>query len=734
MNHTIIPTLHPAGPLRSKKPMLDTIMLDLKKALDVESGDAQLEEEHLIPVLPSNEHGLPAAFNAGIAWLRHWLEHRTPIFVDVETSALEYFSCRLYSIAVSGLDGNNVAVGWTLHDYHTIPRDMEDALTSLLAELLRHPDIPKGYHNAPFDQPVLRFKGFTLDGPLIDTIALAHVIQPDIPHTLEWAAQTYLAVRPWKMDNKGNKLAFERDPHRLVEYNCRDALYTALLSGRQLQHINQIYEDPGPVIYAQNRYANLATTMACGGLPIHFPTYEKLARELLLQAFLNLQWIRKYLNWPDFNPNSSNQVREALYGRKYAGAPWNLGLQVTQRTDLTKVPSTSYKAIIDHLEHPFVRAFTSYLDCRTTYGTCFKGYPDEEAARLKTLTDIPNSAEWQGWIEDCSEEEFAALDYLDLSAGIAAAEAGKGKPSSYRKAIHTDGRLYYKPNPTKTKGVRFGTSPNVQNLKYIYRIIFQAPEGRTFVGADKDQLELRIAACLAGQEELLHVMRQPSGGSNDKWDPSKDPHTYALYKIYAREVKSWSQERIGLQRDMLKNVVYASLYGAGIDTVYRTIRERKQMPTSLRAALTKTRVKQIYYGYFGSFPEFEQLRDDLMREVVMTKALAHPPFGRIRRFPFGADSPPNEVNNWKGQGIGAEFVTTEMCDVQDELDRRYKGDAWVNLHLHDQLDIECATKNAQEIADDIVTPIFGATPFDGPKGRVYLTAKPTIANNLRDAK
>jgi DNA polymerase-1 len=683
----LIPTIHPAAVLRGTRPIGEAISADLGKAWRIANGDGPNLEEHIIHVVPGNPIGIESALQHALAWLESWASRPCRIGVDIETSALDYFNCKLYSIALAEAE-TSVAVTFTGWDLHTLPPSYEIALERALRKALAYEESEKVFHNAPFDLAVLNRRGYHVGGRYWDTQGLHHLVQPDIPHDLGWVGHTYLDVGPWKLDHESGKMANTRDPVKLLIYNAKDALYTAKLVEPMLEHISALGMSPTLAMW-QAEYARLATDMENYGIPINFEKRKARGKILKDRMAQKRAWLRDFLGWPDFNPMADVHRREALYGRKYAGEPWNLCIAPTKYTKKTNKTSTSYKAIIDYLEHPFVRNLADYVESHMAYAMQFQD---------GTECDLNGKRE---------------------------------KPGSYQKAICDDGRIHPRWKPNTLRTVRFGSEPNVQNQKGLSpgadimtcdRVMFEAPPGRTFVGSDKDQLELRIHACHAGERELLAEMARPGG----------DPHTLACKMVYGETFMKQDEKGRKMLRTIMKNVVYASLYMAGVTTVWRTIRERKQLDAAVRAAMTMPVVSHAHSSYFMHFSQINKYNEWLVQQATTKGYIEIPPFGRRRYFPI-KPVPATEVVNSKTQCCGAEIVTSEMCTIQYELKRRYHGRASIIAHKHDELNIECDERDAEDIAK-LVEQIFGNTKLDGPAGPVYLTAEANISNNMATLK
>lgn len=665
----LVPTVHPAALLRGGHPIADVIRMDLAKALRL-TQEPPKQEENIVIVHPANPLGLAEAVRLGVAWIDRWIALGCAVAVDVETSSLNYFNCKLYSIALAGDDGCNTTVAFTLMDLKTLPWDAELTMIAALRRLLAARNVAKVFHNKPYDYAVLTRKGFTILGETEDTQGYAHLKQPDIPKDLGFTGHTYLDVEPWKLNHEGRKQVHTHDVIELLVYNGKDALNTIKLR-RPLLDALEAQGLSAELVSYQNAFARLAARMELVGLPVNLERRRAMGAELLTRLEELKQRLRDYLRWPDFNPMNKNHAVAALYDRKY------VGLMPTAWTPKTKQPSTKYEHIIDHMEHPFVKGFIEYVESHHVYATQYREEPQKKG---------------------------------DPGAG------------AYTRAMQEDGRLHPKWNPTGQKGSRFSSEPNVQNQRVRDRMFFEAPPGRVFIGADKDQLELRLAAVLAGVREIIEEVFRPDG----------DPHRLAAKNIYGDAFFTKSKDEQKRLRDAVKTTVYASLYRAGVKTVHKSIRKKKFLDPAMRAALTLEVVGHIYHSYFGKYVEIPVWHDKNYAVAQRQGYLEIPPLGRRRYFPV--QPPPfTEVANWPIQTCGSDIVGMQMVLIQDELDRRFHGDASIILHGHDALYIECSTMHAESVKR-VVDSIFGHYVLDGPAGPIDLTAKAKIGPNLYACK
>ncbi|MFH0920558.1 MAG: DNA polymerase I, partial [Fibrobacterota bacterium] len=97
--------------------------------------------------------------------------------IDTETDGLESRSAGLAGISLSCAEGEALYVPVGHLEGKNLPLD---AVRRLLAPLLESDTIEKAGHNLKFDLAVLTHHGFTVTGPLFDTLIAAYVLAPGV--------------------------------------------------------------------------------------------------------------------------------------------------------------------------------------------------------------------------------------------------------------------------------------------------------------------------------------------------------------------------------------------------------------------------------------------------------------------------------------------------------------------------------------------------------------------------
>lgn len=235
--------------------------------------------------------------------------------------------------------------------------------------------------------------------------------------------------------------------------------------------------------------------------------------------------------------------------------------------------------------------------------------------------------------------------------------------------------------------------PNLQNIpvrselgKHI-RTAFEAGKGNVFVGADYSQFELRLAAHLCGDEELI-----------DQFNKDIDVHTMTAAEVYGREPEDVSKN---MRRDA-KVVNFGVMYGLSTHGLVAA------------TGMTYPQAKQFIDRYF-------EVRPKLLGYIESVKKQAHDKgyveniFGRRRPTPdvkssnFAVrEAAYRAAVNMPFQGSAADIMKKAMVDVQKQLDafepakgKKENGkreQPKMLLQIHDSVLVECAKEDADKVA------------------------------------
>jgi DNA polymerase-1 len=224
------------------------------------------------------------------------------------------------------------------------------------------------------------------------------------------------------------------------------------------------------------------------------------------------------------------------------------------------------------------------------------------------------------------------------------------------------------------------TNPNLQNIPIRTELgrkirgAFMPDEGNVFVSADYSQFELRLAAILAGDEDMI----------ND-FNSGIDIHTKTASDVYGIPINEVTKT----QRRNAKVINFGILYGMS--------------PHGLSAATGMTFIEAKKF-----IDEYFELREPIRKYINKTLDNARADgyvetyFGRRRPTPDVLSSnfmvrqgAERAAANMPIQGTEADLMKLAMIEV----DRQLNGLGEQILQIHDSILIECPAENAGKITD-----------------------------------
>lgn len=227
------------------------------------------------------------------------------------------------------------------------------------------------------------------------------------------------------------------------------------------------------------------------------------------------------------------------------------------------------------------------------------------------------------------------------------------------------------------------TDPNLQNIptrtdlgRHI-RTAFVAGAGKSLVSADYSQFELRLAAVLAKDEELI-----------DMFNRGADIHTATAAQVYGREQEDVTKQ----MRRAAKVINFGILYGMSPHGLAVAANMNYEQATEFIAKYKALR--QPLFDYMDSVKE-QAKKDGYVATL----------FGRRRPMPdihssnfIVRQAAERAAINMPIQGTEADLMKIAMINVDKLLSDKYP-DSHMLLQIHDSILIECPTHDAQAIAD-----------------------------------
>jgi DNA polymerase-1 len=218
-------------------------------------------------------------------------------------------------------------------------------------------------------------------------------------------------------------------------------------------------------------------------------------------------------------------------------------------------------------------------------------------------------------------------------------------------------------------------NPNMQNMpRDGFRDLFCAQEGFCLIGLDYSQQELRVAAFITGDKELLRIYEE--GG---------DVHTNT-----AAAILRIPKDKVGkAQRQLAKAVIFGLLYGQGAKGL--AIYAKRQYGVDM----TEEEAQKHREGLFKTYKGLRKWQMNTGKLVEITKKIKTP-CGRERDFSrerLGYRY--NAALNLPIQGAAAEITLHALIRLSSLLCNEC---CLVNV-VHDEILLEVKEDKAQEYAD-----------------------------------
>lgn len=263
-----------------------------------------------------------------------------------------------------------------------------------------------------------------------------------------------------------------------------------------------------------------------------------------------------------------------------------------------------------------------------------------------------------------------------------------------------DGRVHTTFNQdVAATGRLSSTGPNLQNIPIRselgrrIREAFVPDEGNVFVSADYSQFELRLAAVLAGDQELI-----------DDFNTDVDIHTKTASEVYGIPMEQVTKN----QRRDAKVINFGVLYGMS--------------PHGLAAAtgMSFGEAKKFIDQYFSLRAPIRRFIDETL-EKAKTEGYVETFFGRRRPTPdvnssnfMVRESAKRAAANMPIQGTEADLMKLAMLKVDAQLG----GLGEQIMQVHDSILIECPAINADQVGTILKDTMETIAPDLGIKLRV----------------
>ncbi|MBP1569532.1 MAG: DNA polymerase I, partial [Oscillospiraceae bacterium] len=266
-------------------------------------------------------------------------------------------------------------------------------------------------------------------------------------------------------------------------------------------------------------------------------------------------------------------------------------------------------------------------------------------------------------------------------------------------ALAPDGRVHTRFNQKETRTGRISSlEPNLQNIPIRTELgakmrgFFTAEEGYTLVDADYSQIELRVLAHLAKDENMISAF---TGGT--------DIHTQTASQVFGVPEDYVTSQ----MRSSAKAVNFGIVYGIGAWSLGENI------------GVSTKEAQQYIDSYLSHYSGV----DRFMKESIETAkkcGFAVTSYGRRRYLPELSSSNFNlrsfgerVARNMPIQGTAADIIKLAMVKVENRL-LAEKLDAKLIMQVHDELIVEANETCAEKVAEILKFEMENAAKLSVP--------------------
>ena len=483
--------------------------------------------------------------------------------------------------------------------------------------------IAKIGHNLKFDSEMLINQGLEVNNLAFDTMIASYVLNPGSrAHSLDNLAFTELGHQMISFADLTNnkKLPITQVPlPKLAEYSCEDADYTwrlyELLSKKlEKEKFVKLFEEiEMPLIPA-------LIAMEQDGIKINAEYLKTFSKKIQKQIDSVSAKIFK-LAGSEFNISSPMQLKEILFDK----------LQIsTAGIGRIKTGFSTDAASLEKLKgrHKIIDLISDY----------------RELSKLKNT-------------------------YIDALPQLIEKSTGRVH-TSFNQTITATGRLS-------------SSEPNLQNIPIKtalgreVRKAFIAEKGYKLLAADYSQIELRIVASLANDQNMIKAFKE-----------GQDIHTITAAKIHGLKPEEVTKEI----RRSAKEINFGIMYGMGASGVAQ------------RTKITRDEAQDFIDKYFLAFPNIKKYIEET-KEYAKDKGYVETMFGRRRYLPDIHSGVPNIAAaaermaiNMPIQGTAADLIKMAMIKIHSKLSQISPKSRMI-LQVHDELVFEVPEKETQKVAD-----------------------------------
>lgn len=329
-------------------------------------------------------------------------------------------------------------------------------------------------------------------------------------------------------------------------------------------------------------------------------------------------------------------------------------------------------------------------------------------AKKKTKSGYSTSAEVLEGLRDAHPAVDLLLQYRRL------AKLKSTYCDGLAACVSEDGRIHSTFNQTETRTGRISSlEPNLQNIPVRteegrkLREYFTAEDGYVLCDADYSQIELRVLASIANDENMINAFKS-----------GVDIHTVTASQVFGMPVNMVTP----VMRSRAKAVNFGIVYGIGAFSLSKDI------------GVTRAEADKYIKSYLAAYPSIASYMEKVIREAKQNGYVSTY-FGRRRYLPELSSSNgmlrafgERVARNAPIQGTAADIIKIAMIRVFERLKKEIP-DSRLILQVHDELIVECKESDAQAVCLILAEEMENAAEMQVPltadahSGKTWLEAK-----------
>lgn len=554
---------------------------------------------------------------------------------DTETTGLDPHKAELVCLSFS----------FSVHEAYCVPlpEDYSEAkaIVQEFKSIFEDERIVKIGQNIKYDMLMLKYYDVDVKGPLFDTMIAHYLIQPEQKHNLDYLCEIYLNYEKVSTESligkKGKKQLSMRqiELDKLKEYACEDADYTLQLKNVLADELKKEGQEK-LFLDVEMPLVHVLCEMEFAGITLKREELDAFS-EVLRTQIIDLEKSIIELAGEEFNVASPKQLGIILFDK--------LKLDPKAKKTKTQQYSTNEEVLLKLKDkHPIAEKVLEFRSLRKLLSTY-----------VEALPELINS------------------------------KTGKIH-TSFNQARTATGRLS-------------SDNPNLQNIpirddngREIRKAFVPSDDKHTFLSADYSQIELRIMACMSGDEHMIQAFHR-----------GEDIHAATAARIYGVSLEEVTSD----MRRKAKTANFGIIYGISA------------FGLSQRLNISRSEAKQLIDGYFESFPEIKKFMDTSIN-LARDKGYVETILGRRRYL--------NDINSANGvvrgvaernainapiQGSAADIIKLAMVKIQRTLEQQ-KLKSQMTLQVHDELNFNVLISELDEVKRIVKEEMENAFDFDVP--------------------